>query len=342
MKNDKYSRSRQNTEWTDLDKGEITSLQFFIDAINHRNFDLKHIELSNEYEKALLNSYKPSVCPYCHMGKMKKFGFTKNEVQRYKCTSSNCKRIFTITTNTLFNNHKISITEWVDFCLDLFGYKSFNSISKTQRNSFTTTKYWISKIFILLQHFQDDIVFNGSVYIDEAYYKLPKSDIDKLGDMKHKKRSDTHQLIGIACCENKVFCKIEDTKIDAQKRTVLTFKNHIANGSKLIHDSATSHSELVKILNLKSDAHLAIESKGVDDKDDPLHLVNSYCNRLKSFFSSHSGFSRDNMQDYLNLFCFIQNTPKDPQKKVEKLLEMALKTPMNHTYRQEYSKDLKF
>jgi hypothetical protein len=45
---------------------------------------------------------------------------------------------------------------------------------------------------------------------------------------------------------------------------------------------------------------------------------------LKLFLASHSGFIREDLQDYLNLFCFIMNQPKDKHEKVEKFMNMAV------------------
>jgi len=38
--------------------------------------------------------------------------------------------------------------------------------------------------------------------------------------------------------------------------------------------------------------------------------ISQYCRMLKLFHSAHSGFIRNDIQDYLNLFCFMMNQPK--------------------------------
>lgn len=59
---------------------------------------------------------------------------------------------------------------------------------------------------------------------------------------------------------------------------------------------------------------------------------------LKKFLNAHSGFNRDDLQDYINLYCFIANPPADKLKKVELLLQWALFTPKALKYRELYSK----
>lgn len=48
------------------------------------------------------------------------------------------------------------------------------------------------------------------------------------------------------------------------------------------------------------------------------------------FLNAHSGFSRDDLQNYLNLYSFVINPPSDHLEKVEKSLKWFLKIP-NHS-----------
>lgn len=58
----------------------------------------------------------------------------------------------------------------------LFGYESIQEISKSNKNSSTTTKFWLKKLFLILEHYQDNIVLSGIIYIDEIFYKVIKKD----------------------------------------------------------------------------------------------------------------------------------------------------------------------
>lgn len=63
-----------------------------------------------------------------------KNGKYKNGLQRYHCRVVDCSRSFSILTNTIFDNHKISISEWIEFLLYLFGYdlsKKYQKVIKT-------------------------------------------------------------------------------------------------------------------------------------------------------------------------------------------------------------------
>ena len=80
-------------------------------------------------------------------------GYTSNRIQRYKCLE--CSKTFTPVTGTLFEDHKISIEEWIDFLYELLSYESFSNISRNNKNSLNTTIYWLNKLFLILEHFSE-------------------------------------------------------------------------------------------------------------------------------------------------------------------------------------------
>ena len=81
---------------------------------------------TKEFE--LINSIKIDKCKHCESYNVCKRGFTCNKVQRYFC--NDCNKTFTALTNTIFENHKISITEWIEYILDIFNYGSTTLASK--------------------------------------------------------------------------------------------------------------------------------------------------------------------------------------------------------------------
>ena len=129
--------SRRTTPWTG--DADATELQHFIDRKVDALYANKHMAVTETDESELLNSYEPQRCPYCGHEEYTGYGRTRNGVKRYCCKS--CHRTFTIITGTIFQDHKIPISEWIDFCLCLFRFQSFTSISKANRNAYSTVKY---------------------------------------------------------------------------------------------------------------------------------------------------------------------------------------------------------
>jgi hypothetical protein len=75
-------------------------------------------------------------------------------------------------TNTIFDSHKIPLSEWLDFLLSIFGYGSFSLVSKSNRNAYNTTRFWMDKVFLVLREYQDTLVLSGELQLDETYYKV--------------------------------------------------------------------------------------------------------------------------------------------------------------------------
>lgn len=107
----------------------------------------------------MINSYVPVKCPFCGSLEFKKFGHSKSGVQRYMC---GCGKSFLSTTGTIFNEHRISISEWMEYCLNLFRHVSITADSWNNKNAFTTSRYWLQKLFLTLEDVQNDIVLSST------------------------------------------------------------------------------------------------------------------------------------------------------------------------------------
>ena len=123
----------------------------------------------------------------------------------------------------------------------------------------------------------------------------------------------------------------------SQKCSFEAFKDHIKPGSTLIHDKEKTHKKLVDKLNLKSICYSSSELKGMADSENPLDPVNRIHCLLKMFLNAHSGFSRDDLQNYLNLYSFVINPPTDHLEKVEKIINLVFENPKSLKYREQFS-----
>ena len=336
MKNNNSYRSssRRRTPWDDMDV--LSELETFISSEYKDHYKARHLKLTDsQKEIILLNSYKPASCKICESTNFHKNGYTSNGIQRYKC--NDCDQTFTILRNTIFENHKISLTEWIEFLLNLFGYSSINLNSKTNKNAPTTSKYWLAKVFLLLEDYQDGIILSDEVEIDETYYSVISSQIATIDGVKLRGISNNKYCIAIGCDKNQLYCVLQGKGKPSINKTRKSFITHIKEGSTLIHDDEHSHSVLISELNLNSVSYSTKELKGLTDKDNPLRRINHYCFLLKKFLNSHPGFNRNELQGYLNLFSFMMNKPHNKLEKVNILLELSLNTSKKLTYRQYYS-----
>ena len=229
-------------------------MQAFIEECTRIEYESKHPALKESPEIGLVNSFKPKACGHCGSGRFVRRGFTANGIQRYRCLE--CGRTFNVLTGTVFDNHKLPLTEWLGFLLDVFGFGSLNLASKGNRNSINTTRYWKDKVFLLLDGSQEGTMLGGTVWIDEKFYTVRAPDIQRKPDgTKYHRLSRNQMCIGVGCDDNgHVLCMLEGVGKTSNRRTLKAFAGHIEPGSKLIHDKEKSHAALVSLLGLDRDA----------------------------------------------------------------------------------------
>ena len=337
MKNNEYrSHSRKRTPWDD--KTDLSPLEVFVRKEYKDHFEMHHDPNKLLKETELLNSYSPICCPYCGSAEFVKHGHYKTGAIRYLC--KDCRKHFSITTGTIFQDHRLSIAEWIEFLLNLFGYTSINLNSKVNKNAATTTKYWLKKVFLLLEDYQEKILLEDTVWIDEFYYSVVRKDLKyKENGKLPRGLSRNKYCVGLGCDKNgHIIASVEGKAKTSVKKTLDVFQNHIKAGSELRHDSEHSHEKLVELLNLQSSVYPTKETKLLADKDNPMKEINHVCSALRSFLDSHPGFNRDELQDYLNLFVFMMSHPKNKLEKVNILLQMALTSRKILTFREYFSK----
>lgn len=337
MKKSSNHRSRRKTPWDNI--AERTPSQQFLYEAYANMYQQKHPVLLETGEDTLINSFIPKSCPHCRSERFKRYGWTKNQIQRYKCLD--CAKTFTPVTKTIFDGHKISIREWMDYTLNLIRYVSVNADSWNNRNAFTTSRYWLGKIFAVLRaYYGETATLSGRVYLDETYYSVRSQDLKTLPDGTKLRGISVNQLcVGVACTDDRIVCVFEGKGRPSMRKTFKFFGNVIAPGSTLVHDKDNTHSVLVEKLGLIDESYSSKELENLPDKENPLRRVNEVHARLKDFLNAHSSFNRDSIQGYMDLFSFAMNPPPDPLEKVDLLLNLSFNTYKLLRYREIFSRN---
>lgn len=334
----KGHKSRQITPWEG--ENDLTSTQMFLKQHYEAHYAERHRGVGDDGEADMINSYIPAKCPFCGAVKFNKSGRTTNGIQRYFCV---CGKTFIPTTGTIFDERKIAVSEWMEYCLNLFRHVSITADSWNNKNAFTTSRYWLQKLFLTLESVQDDIVLSGNVWLDETFYSVRSENIVRKEDgSKPRGLSKNKICIGAATDKQYTIFIVEGTGKPSQKKTAEAFRNHIKQGSTLIHDKESAHKKLVRELSLQSKAYASKDLKGLVDKENPLNPVNRAHDILKKFLNAHSGFNRDDIQGYLNLFAFVTNPPDDMLEKVELVIKTAFQNPKSLRYRDFYGVNTDF
>ena len=333
--NRKRATSRRKTPWDNIPS--LTPSQSFIKEKYLEHYYYHHPSIHSSGETELFAHYAPPNCPRCGSTNFIKKSHYLNGLQRYLC--KDCNSYFSITTGTLLEDHKIPISEWIEFILSIISFNNYEQAAKANKNSSTTIKYWTKKLFVLLEDYQDGIILEGDVYIDEFYYRVKESSIAKDAKGRNLRGLSTNQYcIGVGYDGQRVYLHLEGKAKTSRPKTRQAFIEHIKPGSCLIHDDEKAHDILVDELNLQSKVYPSKDTKGLNDKDNPMDPINKICKGLNDFLNSHSGFNRLELADYLNLYSFIKCEPNDPLIKVDEVIKMILNSRKIVRYRDYFSK----
>jgi len=277
-KNQIRTRSRRKTPWDGVPADELDSFEIFLRREYHDHYSVHHVSISETDEAQLLNSFEISTCHLCGSTRIRKDGFTKSRLQRYY--SNDCRQNFVITTGTIFDSHKLPISELIEFCIDVFGYGSTSLTSKANKNSITTSNYWLNKLFLLLKDYSDSIIVKGKIQIDETYYRKRNDELKRTKEGKQfRGLSRNQECIYTACDENGiVYARANGTGKPSQKRCWEALGTHISSGSLMIHDKERAHRVLVRNLNLKEKVYDASKLENYSDKKNPMNQINQVHN----------------------------------------------------------------
>ena len=291
----------------------------------------KHREASAE-EIALVNSRAPSVCPYCGSDSFIRKGYYGNGIQRYQCKL--CELKFSPLTNTIFENRKIPFSEWIEFLIHLFEFHSITTSARDNRNSGSTGKYWLIKVFSVLKDVQASVILHGKVYIDEMFFTCYPRDLILKEGKKLKGISRNKICVAVGCDNHgNVLIIVENVSKPSNRSTWEAYSSHIKAKSRLIHDDEHSHGILVEKLQLNESVYPSSKTKGLKDEENPMDPINNLHALIRRFMREHGGFSRDDLQDWMNLIWFIMSPPHNRYEKVKKFIDMALSEPLKVRYR---------
>lgn len=191
------------------------------------------------------------------------------------------KLTFLSTTGTVFDERRISLSEWLEYRLNRFRHVSITADSGHNKNAFTTSRYGLRKLFLTREDSQKGIILSGTVWRDETYDTVRSEDIVYHEDGNKLRGLSRNPIgMGVATDNSHTIFLVEGAGKPSQKKSYAIFKDHIAPGSTLIHDQEGAHTKRVRKLSLVSPAHSPQELKGLPDKDNPMYPVKSTTHTL--------------------------------------------------------------
>lgn len=323
MKTKKHERPRTlRSAFSELDTE--TPLGQMIYSTTEEWYRAKHSKASCD-EISLVNSTPIADCPFCHSASFRKDGKRGDGIQRYRC--SGCGRKFNPLTGTVFDSHKIPISEWIEFLIHLFQYESVTVSSLDNRNSQSTGRYWMKKVFEVVGHYQDGIMLGGKFWVDETYFsKTPSETSEDERGRKLRGLSRDKMCVAGATDGDKTVLYVTGLGKPTSSKIAKAIGPHVTAGSMMIDDKEPAHRRLSDAKRLKRVSYRASTLRGIPDKDNPMNEINTVHRLFKTFMSRHGSYDRPDLQSWCNLFSFILCHHGNVAEMVSDFLKLAIST----------------
>lgn len=278
------------------------------DCINHRND--KELYGFSSYEEAALKYKRKPICPRCESNLYHKDGHTNAGYTRYRCLT--CNYSYTLLSDSIFNSAKMPFHKLMSY-IELMSFNvPLELMCEVLDIASNTAELWRKKIFSTVDNYQDHLKLYDTIWIDETYiqdYTVLESNFDG-SKPRGLSRTQICIVVAIDSYKNMVAIICGHGK-PSSKRIYEALKDHIKEGSTVIHDGDNSHNYLIDKLNLNSTVYKA------NAKDENylknMAMINNMCSWLKRYIWRFIGMEVDNLQSYLNWFIYLQRCKRDDE-----------------------------
>ena len=272
--------------------------KILVDSENAKSTNLKY-QVKNKKIK----------CPKCNSDYIVKNGF-KNKTQRYKC--KNCNKFFSISTNTITSNVRLSYNQFLNFMICLINYNTIEETAKIVGLSDRDTYNIRIKIISTLKKYKKEKL-KGIVQCDEKYVRLSFKGTRKNKMPRESRRNGQEGrtagismeqvciLMAIDSYDN-IFIKVVGLGPLSTDDLENNFTDWIEEKSILVTDSKSSYIKFAKDHNLI----LKQIPENKHTTKDGYHLgeLNSLMSELDVLLLKCRGLSTRHLQEYLDLFRF--------------------------------------
>lgn len=326
--------SASATPWDHIDDADLPPHEAIVRDAHRAAHEYRHRALSAIDEAALFDSYPRDRCPRRGCGRTKRDGTDAHGVRRWMCRG--CGHTFTPMTGTVLDHHRLPVADWVELMAQALSFEGLEAMTGEDGRSGTTTPPWVAKPFLVLGGIRDGVVPSGDARIDER--PRPLAARDRAGGragMGAYPRDGICTAVGRDDSGGGIMVRAGLGKL-GRGRCRDACGAHVAPGPGLARDMENPRSVLVERLGLVSEAYRPADLRGPDDERNPPSRVDHTRFLPKGFMHRHSGFDRDDIDDWPNLFSVIVNPPEDRLEKAAIVLDRATSIPISLRYRDYY------
>ena len=123
-----------------------------------------------------------------------------------------------------------------------------------------TAELWRKKIFSTVNSYQDHLFLHGRVWIDETY--IEDYEVFAVKDNKHLRGLSKFKICIVAAIDQSknMIVIISGYGKPSSKRIINALKDHVKEGSTIVHDDDHSRYKLMQLLNCKEEVYKAIKN----------------------------------------------------------------------------------
>ena len=243
---------------------------------------------------------------------------------------SKCHNQVSITSGTVMNDTKMPVRKWYFAIYLITSSKRGISSKELQRQigvTYKTAWYVNKRVREAMTQAESKYKLSGEVTLDEGFFSGRKGGENTGGKPKKRGRGSNKSkvIVAVSLDENKNPLYAKMRVVDNLKaKTIEKFaKNSISTGAVIVTDGFKSY----KAQALQKDYFHEFENFDKTDDKSSLKWLHIIISNVKAFINgTFHGLERDELQSYLDEFCYRFNRRHMPHLVFEKLLTSALNT----------------
>ena len=299
-------------------------------ASNETSVDLDAVLTSTKFSQGRR-------CPHCGGDHVHKNGHRKDGSQKYRCVK--CGKNFMITTNTIFQGTRKSLSTWNKYLNCMEAAKSLKETEQECDISHGTAFTWRHKLLDAMRKSGDDIKLVGIVEADEKYmpisYKGNARHFQENNDRRPRKRGSeavkqglSNDLVCVPCAvDNAGHCSAQIAKTGkcSSKAISKAFEGKIVPQAVLCSDGDKSYKSFAKV---NDNILVQIKAGKKSIKGYNIQRVNNYHSQLETFMRRFNGVSSKYLNNYLIWHNAIKYCKKYAQNRIKLMLDTASSAQM--------------
>jgi len=271
-------------------------------------------------------------CPKCEGN----IGYELESKYLWQC--KNCGHQVSLIAGTAFDNTKIGLQKWYLAAFFIISSKTGISAKELQHQikvTYKTAWYVNRRLRDAMRLANDKYKLDGIVTMDEAYFTgrdTTKETIIKRGRGTNKSKV----IVAVSLTEDGKPMYARMQVVDNFKaKTIEKFaENYIEKGSKIVTDGFRSY----KSQKIQKDYFVDYDMVSADSEDSKLKWLHTVISNVKAFIlGTFHGLKADDLQCYLDEFCYRFNRRYMPHLMFDKLINSAITTPRMGYYRSDVS-----